>query len=346
MASTLVCVILAIWYNLQQFSKFVRAGGLLRMAHRRRAMFGMGLGVDELARRLGVATRTTPRAPQQGIAADYPFPLAGVDDTIAALRAIEPTYRSFAVPKKRGGTRTINAPSPELKRVQRLILRRLLAKLRPHDATMAYRKGRSIVTNAQPHVGQRVVIKMDIVEFFPSTTADRVEYYFRRIGWNAEAAALLTKLTTLDGGLPQGAPTSPALSNLINQMMDARIDRFVTARKGAYTRYADDITISFPKDYPKRVRGTMQKVKAVARSFGYRIHVKQKLRVLRRHQQQRVTGLVVNDKVNLTRKQRRLLRAVEHRLRTGGPATMTEAELNGWRSLQKMIETQSRDGKS
>src|SRR5690606_1144045 len=97
----------------------------------------------------------------------------------------------------------------------------------------------------------------------------------------------------------------------------------------------------FPKDYPKRVRGIIQSVKAIAKSFGYRVHVKQKLRVLRRHQQQRVTGLVVNDKVHLTRKKRRQLRAIEHRMRTGQPATMTEAELKGWQSLRRMIDEQS-----
>lgn len=319
-----------------------RTGGPTRRAHRRRAKRGQGLSVEQLVVRLGLVAEPANSTAYLPADPNNPHAPNPASDAVAALRAIEPTYHRFAIAKKRGGTRTIDAPSPELKRIQRIILRRLLARLTPHNATTAYRKGRSIVSNALPHVGKAVVIKMDIVEFFPSTTAERVDYYFRRIGWDAEAAALLTRLTTLDGGLPQGAPTSPALSNLVNQIMDARIQRIVDHRKGSYTRYADDITVSFPADYPRRVRGVMQGIKAIARSFGYRIHVKQKLRVLRRHQQQRVTGLVVNDRLNLTRKKRRQLRAAEHRLRTRGTATMTEAQLKGWRALQDMIEQQSR----
>ncbi len=180
------------------------------------------------------------------------------------------------------------------------------------------------------------------MNFFPSIRTERIEAYFRRIGWNAECAALLTKLCTYEGGLPQGAPTSPRLSNLVNFQFDSRLERFVVQRrKGAYTRYADDITISFPKDYPRRIRGTIQYVRRVARAFGYEIHVHQKLRILRPFQQQRVTGLVVNQKVQLPRKKRRRLRAVAHHLRTGRAATLSQMQLDGWVALEKMIEKQT-----
>ncbi|MEM1108543.1 MAG: reverse transcriptase family protein [Planctomycetota bacterium] len=281
---------------------------------RRRALKGRGYNTEELARRLGISAEL--------------------------LLTTEPRYHRFSVPKKRGGTRVLHAPHPELKRLQRLILRRLLRNLRPHWCATGFEPGLSIVHNAACHAGQAVVIKLDVKDFFPQTAAERVEAYFRRIGWDAEAAALLTKLTTHETGLPQGAPTSPRLSNLVNHVLDAQILRYVEAHRGTYTRYADDITISYPEDWPKYVRGTVQHVRRVARRQGYEIHTRGKLRVVRRHQQQRVTGLVVNDRVNLSREKRRWLRAVEHRMRTKGRASLTPEQLAGWRGLQEMIEQQ------
>ena len=166
---------------------------------------------------------------------------------------------------------------------------------------------------------------------------ERVDRYFRHIGWNAEAAAILTRLCTYEGGLPQGAPTSPRLSNLLMFGFDHTLTRFVLRRKGAYTRYADDITISFPKDLPRRIRGTIQFVKRWARALGLTVHDRKKLLILQRHQQQRVTGVVVNAKMQLPRTVRRKLRAVDHRLRTDGRATMTREQLQGWRALEAMI---------
>lgn len=263
-----------------------------------------------------------------------------LDLTPRELELLHPTYRHVAIPKQRGGQRQLAIPNPKLKATQRLILRRLLAKLRTHHTATGFQPGTSIANNAAAHVGMAVVIKMDLIDFFPATSAQRIEAYFQRIGWTPEAAALLSRLTTHDGGLPQGAPTSPRLSNLVNVVMDAQIERWVAYRRGVYTRYADDITISFPKDYPKRIRGTIQHVRRAAKAHGYTIHTRGKLRVVRRHQQQRVTSLVVNDKVNLTREKRRWLRAVEHRLRTTGQASLTPQQLAGWQSLQHMVKTQ------
>ncbi len=253
------------------------------------------------------------------------------------LRSWQPAYRERLIPKKRGGQRRLLIPNAELKTLQRRILRRVLSKLRAHPAATAYERGKSIVDNARPHVRRAVVIKLDLVDFFPSCGIERVERYFRFIGWNTEAAEILTKLCTHEGGLPQGAPTSPRLSNLLMFGFDHSLARFVRRRKGAYTRYADDITISFPKDYPKRIRGAIQFVKRRARAFGLTVHGAKKLRILRRHQQQRVTGVVVNEAMQLPWAVRRKLRAVDHRLRTGGKATMTRERLNGWRALETMI---------
>lgn len=281
----------------------------------RRAKRGLGMDVDELARRL--------------------------DLNVQKLKIFKPRYREVHIPKRSGGTRKLWVPNPQTKSIQRRILRKLLAKLRAHDAAYGFEKGRSIVHNALPHRGQRVVIRMDIVDFFPSTRIERIDWYFRRIGWNAEAAAILTELTTWQGGLPQGAPTSPRLSNLVNFYLDVQLENFAQSRKGQYTRYADDITFSFPKDYPRKVRGTIQKTALLLKHKGYQLHLRKKLHIRRRHQRQIVTGLIVNDTVALPRRTRRWLRAVEHHLATGRQATLSEAQLQGWRALQEMVKKQT-----
>ncbi len=288
-----------------------------QLRHWLRAKRGQGMGIDELARRLGVS----------------------VDE----LRNFSVTYREAFIPKRSGGSRRLLIPGEELKRLQRLILNRLLSRLRTHSAVTGFETDFSIVENAAPHVAQAVVVKLDISDFFPSTRADRIDAYFRRIGWNAECAALLTRLTTHEDGLPQGAPTSPRLSNLVNFGFDRAIERFACElRRGTYTRYADDLTISFPQDYPKRIRGVIQFVARQLRRNGYSLN-RSKIRILRRHQQQRVTGLVVNDRVNVPRHIRRKLRAIEHRLNSGQPATMTPEQLAGWKSLLQMVELRRPD---
>ena len=182
------------------------------------------------------------------------------------LRTFVPNYRTAFIKKRSGGERKLAIPDPATKKLQRTILRRLLKRLRVHPSCIGFERGKSIVHNALPHVGRAVVLKFDIVDFFPRTTAARLDRYFRMIGWDAEAAALLTKLCTHEDGLPQGAPTSPRLSNLVNFGMDHIFQKIAERRKGTYTRYADDLTFSFPKDYPKKMRGVCQLVKQIVKS--------------------------------------------------------------------------------
>ncbi len=297
---------------------------------------GRGHGIGELARRLGLAEEE--------------------------LRTLEPAYRSFTLPKRSGGTRQILAPDDRLKAVQRRILRRLLGRLRSHPSAAGFERGRSIVTNALPHVGKPVVVRLDLKEFFPSTRAGRVKKYFRKIGWNREAAWLLTRLCTHQGGLPQGAPTSPRLSNLVNHRLDARLAALaaytgplyyrnprtgerITATENrigvTYTRYADDLTFSFDVDHAHAVHSLILRVRRIVAREGYELHLRKKLQIRRRHQCQRVTGLVVNQRVGLPRATRRWLRAVEHRLARSGRATLTPAQLAGWRALQRMVAEQT-----
>ena len=275
---------------------------------------GSGHTVEELARRLGVSERE--------------------------LTALSPSYSTFLIPKRSGGQRQIHAPSPELKLIQKLILHRLLLRLRAHPHAVGFERGHSIVTNAVCHVGQAVVAKLDIVDFFASTTAKRVTAYFRFIGWNREAASLITKLCTHNGGLPAGAPTSPRISNLVNYGLDARMAALAKTVGATYTRYADDITISFTQDDKEDIKTVLSGTRLILDELGYRIHVRKKRRIQRRHQRQEVTGLVVNAKVQLPRVTRRWLRAVKHRAEAGGQPTVNSAQLLGWAALEQMIATQ------
>jgi hypothetical protein len=276
------------------------------------------------------------------------------------LRQVEPVYQEFTIPKRSGGTRLLLAPAPPLKAVQRSILRRLLRRLKCHAAVHGFERGRSIVTNALPHAGHAVVLRLDLIDFFQSTAEQRVRAYLFKIGWNEEAAALLIRLCTYQGGLPQGAPTSPRLSNLVNARLDARLTAMAakmgracdprTGRAGptiptvcraVYTRYADDLTFSFPAADAETIHKTIFFAKRIVRAEGYELHVKKKLHIRRSHDRQVVTGLVVNARVNLPREVRRRLRAVEHHLRTGRPASLTPVQLSGWRALQAMVAQQS-----
>ena len=185
------------------------------------------------------------------------------------------------------------------------------------------------------------MVTCDVRDFFPSLTADRVDAYFRRVGWDAEAAALLTRLTThefADGrrGLPQGAPTSPRLSNLLMHKVDYTLGRFAERLGGAYTRYADDLAFSLPDDDRYAVTDFLRTARGALKKAGLELHPG-KTKILRRHQRQMVCGLVVNDRLNLPRETRRRLRAALHRRKTTGTATLTDDQLRGWAGVLAMV---------
>lgn len=252
----------------------------------------------------------------------------------------EPSYRTAEIPKPRGGVRRLEIPDDATKTLQRRILDYLLHALNAHPLACGFEPETSIVHAALPHQGKAIVVKMDVRRFFESTSAERIEQYFAAIGWQPEAARLLVRLTTYNGHLPQGAPTSPRLSNLVNCRMDEALLRIARRHKGSYSRYADDITMSFPFHRGRTVRGLSQAVRRILKMNGYTMHGGSKLKFCRQHQQQRVLGLVVNKQVALPRKTRRWLRAVKHHQQTGRPATISPEQLAGWESLQKMVEKQ------
>lgn len=223
-------------------------------------------------------------------------------------------YKRFSIPKKSGGQRHISAPSRELKRIQKWISQNLLKTQEVHAACTGYRVGMCIVDNARPHVGRDFVLNADIEDFFPSITIDRVNTLFESLGYEQKFAGYLSRLCTHDELLPQGAPTSPDLANLICKDLDQKLSTFCAQRNWSYTRYCDDITISGDGQIS---RYEIDAICKIISSEGFKVN-DNKLRVARKTSQQRVTGLVVNERVNLPRRERRRVRAMIHRKETTG----------------------------
>jgi retron-type reverse transcriptase len=226
-------------------------------------------------------------------------------------------YTRWLVPKRDGSQRLISAPKPDLKRAQRWIAREVTEHLPVHAAAHGFLPGRSIVTNAQVHAGARVVVKLDIRGFYPTVTFRRVKGMLRKAGLGEPVATMMAALATespreemtLRGrtfyvataprSLPQGAPTSPSITNALCLRLDCRLTGLARALGCRYTRYADDLTFSFHgdaariKDKRDPVGRLIKSVTAIVKSEGFAIHTK-KTRVMRSGARQKVTGLVVN----------------------------------------------------
>lgn len=236
-------------------------------------------------------------------------------------------YSRFFATKKSGGQREILAPHPELKIIQRKILDALLDKVPLNTHAEGFRKERSIVTNAQWHPDKKIVIKIDIKDFFPSTTANRVFGMFAALGYPENIASILTDLTTYQGRLATGAPTSPAISNILCRRLDKRFARLGDVSDFSYSRYADDLTIS--SNHPK-LHTMIPFFRQIINEEGYTVN-ENKLRIMRSGGRQQVTGIVVNQKLNLPRHEIRKLRAVIHNCQHKSLQT----EIEKWAQLEK-----------
>ncbi|MFU1795611.1 retron St85 family RNA-directed DNA polymerase [Paenibacillus azoreducens] len=225
-----------------------------------------------------------------------------------------PFYREFLIPKKnKDEYREISEPLPNLKVIQRWILDEILHKLNPSPFSKAFRIGYSIKDNAKYHRKQKLVLNMDIKDYFNSISKDKVFMFFKSLGYSKQVALVLSKLCILDNGLPQGAPTSPMLSNLVTQQIDKRIANFSAKHNLRYTRYADDLTLS--GDFDEGF--VINCVKRILNSEGFCINEK-KTRVRKQNQQQEVTGIVVNEKLQASKKYRKNLRQKMHYIKKYG----------------------------
>lgn len=246
-------------------------------------------------------------------------------------------YVSFEVPKRSGGTRLLSAPHASLAAAQRWILRSILEQLTFEEPAHGFVKGRSTVTNARPHVGRDVVVNLDLEDFFPTITFPRVRGLFRQLGYSPAVATVLALLATEaprrpieyageryfvavgPRALPQGACTSPALSNMVVRRLDRRLRGMAAAKGWSYTRYADDLSFSAPAGHREEIGWLLARVRHLVAEEGFALNVA-KGRVQRRGGRQTVTGVVVNAKTSLPREEVRRLRAILHGARSTGLA--------------------------
>lgn len=229
-------------------------------------------------------------------------------------------YQKFFLWKDRAHTRKrwIEAPDPELKAMQRRILR-LLYHLAPSPWAHGFIIGRGIVTNARPHSGRKFVIKLDLKDFFPSISRAMILEQLNASGIvtaeNRARIQTLLDLCLLHDRLPQGAPTSPAISNLVCRRLDVILAKFARRHKMIYSRYADDLTFSCNSDH---CYSLIPIIKTIVAHYGFKVN-ERKVNVLKQHQRQTVTGLVVNrtGTASIPRRHRMKLRAFLHQIISG-----------------------------
>jgi RNA-directed DNA polymerase len=236
-----------------------------------------------------------------------------------AFHNAEKRYRTFNIPKKtQGQVRTIKAPDLGLLRLQRLLLRCLAAAFTTcDDAAHGFVPGRSVFTNALPHAGRRFVLNLDLRDFFPSTSVKRVVTVLHNppFALPKPAAHLVAQLCCDVGSLPQGAPTSPLLTNAVCQRLDLRLRQLAQRHRCRYTRYADDLT--FSSNRPAFSQQFHKELNDVLAAEGYaQNQAKQRLQLP--HQRQEVTGLVVNERPNVPREYVRQIKAMLHNWETKG----------------------------
>ncbi len=246
-----------------------------------------------------------------------------------------PHYLAYAIPKRSGGMRVIHAPKRRLKRALRALNTALVAKLPVSEHAHGFVTGRSVATGAAPHVGKRILLRLDLQDFFPSVTSMRVRGLLIALGYNYTVAATLATLVTeaprqpvdVDGVLyhvpvgprtcVQGAPTSPGLCNAIVLRMDRRLAGLARTYGFVYTRYADDLT--FSGDSPRGAHQLRRAAERVIAEEGFRVNAA-KTRLMRDGGPKTVTGVTVNAVLGLSRQRRREIRAMIHQAKPADAA--------------------------
>lgn len=236
-----------------------------------------------------------------------------------------PEYIQFSIPKKKSGHREIFAPGKRLKSLQKHLnyfLQAYYLCIKPKEVygfvMNPHFKGSycNIVENAKMHLQKKSVLNIDLKDFFPSISASQVKALFLsdRFQFNEQVATALTLLTTYQGKLPIGAPTSPVISNFICEHLDKDLIAFCETHELSYTRYADDLTFS---SYREITNDHLLDIINIIQKNKFRIN-ERKIRMRHSGKKQVVTGLIVNEKVNIDRKLIKRIRAMIHDKQTNG----------------------------
>jgi|GEM_PF-1102053 len=249
----------------------------------------------------------------------------------------QPNYSYYTINKKRGGMRHIFAPEKQLKKIQRRLnyfLQTYYLWIKPEEAHGFVINPRqtseqircNIVANAKVHIGKKHILNIDLKDFFSSISAARIKKLFTSSVFNfsEQMAIALTLLTTYEGKMPTGAPTSPVLSNFICLELDADLRSFCQENNLQFTRYADDLTFSSNEKISDKI---ILQIKDLICRNGFNIN-KKKLHLKSSHRKQTVTGLVVNEKVNVDRKRLKNIRAMLHDLTKNGLEAATQRHFN------------------
>ncbi len=220
-------------------------------------------------------------------------------------------YKDYFINKNDGSKRLISVPRSDLKSIQKSILKDILyKKISPNPYVHGGVIGRSIVTNAKNHVGKKCVVCLDIKNFFPSTHMSKLEKSLLNY-FSANEAKILIRLTTKNYSLPQGAPTSPFLSNLALSSCDEDIKNFCLKSNLDYSRYFDDITIS-----GNGACKFLSKITKIINQSGFSTNLKTKIQ--HEGKEQIVTGIVVNKKMTLRSSDIKLLKTVIESFKVNG----------------------------
>ncbi|MGH2898880.1 MAG: reverse transcriptase family protein, partial [Solirubrobacteraceae bacterium] len=291
--------------------------------------------------------------------------LAWLADTRGLERtASDERLRNYAygtLPRGARPVRVIERPKRRLKALQRRVLHEILDWVPAHDSAHGFTRGRSAISNAAAHTGARVVVRMDLEDFFASIQARRVYGIFRASGYPEAVAHALTGLTTnvvpvatwaslpvprvlpeiaahrmlgrrlATAHLPQGAPTSPALANLAAFGLDRRLHGLALAVGATYTRYADDLAFSGGGLLLARAGELRARIASIAREEGFTVN-ERKSALMTRAGRQRVCGIVVNEHPNVARTEYDRLRAILHNCAVRGPAGENRAGVGDFRA--------------
>ena len=238
--------------------------------------------------------------------------LVGIRKTYIKRAAIytKSYYRSFTISKRSGKPRQISEPLPNLKLIQDYILKSILENEDVSIFAKAYKRKSNLIENTRYHVGQPKVVTLDIKDFFSSITKEDVFKIFLNMGYSELLSDLFSKLCTLNYSLPQGASTSPYLSNLFLKNFDNIVADYCLPQNIKYTRYADDITFSGIFDHELIINFIRENLSV------YKLELNEsKIKVMLPNQRQIVTGIIVNEKIQIPRKERLKIRQEVYHIR-------------------------------
>lgn len=269
-----------------------------------------------------------------------------IDDLSVIVRTASRRYKTYSIPKRTGGRRTINHPTPELKFLQRWMTQNLFGVLPVHHAVTSYRNGVGIAHNARLHASQNYLLKIDFADFFPSISAEDVRSIMVAHSMKFDPQLTNDDITVVvetvckNGALTIGAPSSPALSNAILYDFDLFVFEACQARHVVYSRYADDIFLS--TDEPNRLSNLLEVIRAKLAEGGSPVlRINEDKTVFTSRKRRRVvTGLVLTSdcRLSIGRKKKRQIRSMIHSYENDDLAVDEVSYLRGYLAFVNSVE--------